>query len=57
MAVIYINDKLKTYLEAQHIPGVYASADLPTLIQYDLSLRSGTYTVRVLAMLADAAAS
>lgn len=54
---MHINDKLKTYLEAQHIPGVYASADLATLIAYHLSTLTGDYTSRFQTMLAAAAAS
>jgi hypothetical protein len=51
-----LTDTIKTYLEATHIPGVFAAADLATLLAYDISQRSGTYTVRFLALIADATA-
>lgn len=51
-----INDRMKTYLEAQHIPGIFASADFATLLQYDLSIRTGDYTARFQALIVDASA-
>lgn len=51
-----INDRLKSWLEQSYITEVFPAADLATLIQYDLTQRSGDYTTRFKALLADASA-
>jgi hypothetical protein len=51
------NDLLDTYLRAQYIPGVYASADFMTLLIYDLTnIRTGDWTARFKALLTAAGA-
>lgn len=46
-----LNDRMLQWLTNEYVPSIFPAADFSTLLQYDLSLRSGDYTTRFRALI------